>query len=985
MTQPTPVLADAGSAPMTPESIRMLRGALTRADFARRLGVTPNTVYRWELPDSATEARRPRGADLKKLRELAAESEQLARARQSPVATDVQVSRGSWAADDDLARVLPALERVLRGDSRKGHGELLALFTRGRGMSLDARALASFGIALFELLQRSDARSALLAIAQPLADAESGRLETNVTAKVFAVVALTHTEADASLFDLGRVHAYAARADAIAGNTDKEAACVAWLASMRAAFLVADRDLLERGFARLDEAAWQDLPPLLALHVDEFRMKAMLAGRTGVSCRHFEAIAERAEQLGYSLLHSRALGHMARSELDRLGAPEAVLTLARRAKQIATAHRPAPGQHDVLATRAEVEALLRMGHTSEALTAAASLDEWWHATGIAPLHAVTVRTRLLHLTGRIDELNLLAQQLEDCRITSLRPIYRAYSAYVRAVTSLYSVADTGDTIAAFERAEELALGWPFLMREILLKQVTARVVAGDPQAARLALHRAQRFVDQFHSAWVTAFLRRLEGGILAAVGSWNEGRRLIESAIATFELGGDACDAALARHALMRLASVFGEPGAAQGLEQTRAALAAMGIQQPCSLDKAVARLPAASVERHTSSESRPANGIARLLVPLQRVSLRGAAPAFVLRELLLVVQGLLPTCTVKIEELDSAGVARLILGDEPRSNQMQVLEFGDGAGRLFRLVIGGDFDDEVPQMLAILTTTASLALETATLRSFGEAGTIGVHDEELPGFIAIAPATRALRAELVRLKGSRSTVIITGESGVGKELVARAIHDLSERKGHPHVAFNCAAVPRDLFEGQLFGYRRGAFTGAVSDHPGVIRTASGGTLFLDEIGELPLDVQPKLLRLLENSEIFPLGERRPIHVDVRILAATHRDLGALVHEGRFREDLYYRLQVVPIFVPPLRERREDIAVLARHFVGQLCVSGDPPVLAPDALAALTAHQWPGNVRELRNVIERALAFSPTPAVLRAEHLRLDRLSDNSR
>src|SRR6185295_17397795 len=155
------------------------------------------------------------------------------------------------------------------------------------------------------------------------------------------------------------------------------------------------------------------------------------------------------------------------------------------------------------------------------------------------------------------------------------------------------------------------------------------------------------------------------------------------------------------------------------------------------------------------------------------------------------------------------------------------------------------------------------------------------------------------LRTELSRLVGSNATVIITGESGVGKEVVARAIHDLSDRSGKSYVAFNCATVPRDLFEGQLFGYRRGAFTGASSDQPGVIRAAAGGTLFLDEIGELPLDVQPKLLRFLENSEIFPLGGQKPIKVDVRVLAASHRDLLELVREGRFREDLYYRLQEI--------------------------------------------------------------------------------------
>jgi DNA-binding NtrC family response regulator len=224
----------------------------------------------------------------------------------------------------------------------------------------------------------------------------------------------------------------------------------------------------------------------------------------------------------------------------------------------------------------------------------------------------------------------------------------------------------------------------------------------------------------------------------------------------------------------------------------------------------------------------------------------------------------------------------------------------------------------------------------------------------------------------------SRATVIVTGESGSGKEVVARAVHDSSARRDRPYVPFNCATVPRDLFEGQLFGFRRGSFTGASTDHLGVIRAADGGTLFLDEIGELPLDVQPKLLRFLENGEVFPLGAKQAVRVDVRIIAATHRDLALLVREGRFREDLFYRLQVVPLRVPPLRERLEDVAPLARHFVRLLAPDGRVPVLSPDALAVLATHSFPGNVRELRNVIERALAFAPLPEVLHAEHLRLD-------
>src|SRR5262249_17322018 len=247
------------------------------------------------------------------------------------------------------------------------------------------------------------------------------------------------------------------------------------------------------------------------------------------------------------------------------------------------------------------------------------------------------------------------------------------------------------------------------------------------------------------------------------------------------------------------------------------------------------------------------------------------------------------------------------------------------------------------------------------------------------PGFVAASAEMRGLRSELARLARSRSTVIISGESGAGKEVGARAIHDLSERSSRPYIAFNCAAVPRQLFEGQLFGYRGGACTRAGADHPGVIRAANGGTLFLDEIAELPLDIQPKLLRFLENSEVFPLGERAPVRVDVRVLAATHRDLARLVREGAFREDLYYRLQGIPVGIPPLRERSADIPLLARHFLRDLAPRGEPPVLAPDALSALCEHAWPGNVRELKNVIERALAYFPDQAVLRAEHLRMSR------
>lgn len=228
-----------------------------------------------------------------------------------------------------------------------------------------------------------------------------------------------------------------------------------------------------------------------------------------------------------------------------------------------------------------------------------------------------------------------------------------------------------------------------------------------------------------------------------------------------------------------------------------------------------------------------------------------------------------------------------------------------------------------------------------------------------------------AIYAILEKVADTPATVLITGESGTGKELIARALHEHSSRKDKPFIRVNCGAIPRDLMEAELFGYERGAFTGAVTSKPGRFELAHGGTLFLDEIAEIPVEMQVKLLRATQEGEIDRVGGVRPIPVDVRLVTATNRDLKHEIAQGRFREDLYYRLNVVPIHLPPLRERRSDIPLLAEHFLRKQSVRLKKPAIrfTPDALAALCAYGWPGNIRELENVVERTVLLTDGDAI----------------
>ncbi len=246
-----------------------------------------------------------------------------------------------------------------------------------------------------------------------------------------------------------------------------------------------------------------------------------------------------------------------------------------------------------------------------------------------------------------------------------------------------------------------------------------------------------------------------------------------------------------------------------------------------------------------------------------------------------------------------------------------------------------------------------------------------------MPGFIHSSPAMTALVEEVYKIRSSDVTVLVTGESGTGKELVSRAIHTISSRKDKVFVPFNCTAVPKELAEGHLFGYRKGAFTGAVTDSPGIIRAADGGTLFLDEVGDLPIDVQPKLLRFLQEGEVQPIGEKRPVKVDVRVIAATNMPLEEKVANGSFREDLYYRLNVIRLRVPPLRERRSEIPPMINYYINHYAskFGRHDITITPQTIDLLMVCDWQGNVRQLCNEIQRVVARAEDGETITPEHL----------
>jgi two-component system, NtrC family, response regulator AtoC len=324
----------------------------------------------------------------------------------------------------------------------------------------------------------------------------------------------------------------------------------------------------------------------------------------------------------------------------------------------------------------------------------------------------------------------------------------------------------------------------------------------------------------------------------------------------------------------------------------------------------------------------------------------------------------------LKMPILDGMGLLRRLSVDFPDVPVVMITAHGSVENAVGAVKLGAfdyvekPFDQEqIRQIVAKALRTHMLSRRDARPEEAASRGRFRLVGE--------STAIQQVYQVVEKVADTPSTVLITGESGTGKELVARALHDNSSRTGGPFIKINCAAIPKTLMESELFGYEKGAFTGAVGSKPGRFELAHGGSLFLDEIGEIPVEMQVKLLRVLQESEFERVGGIKTIKVDVRLITATNRDLAAEITTGGFRDDLYYRLNVVPIHLPPLRERREDIPLLVNHFITRFNERLKKQVngIEPDAIERLVLHHWPGNIRELENVIERTILFCESSTI----------------
>jgi hydrogenase-4 transcriptional activator len=521
---------------------------------------------------------------------------------------------------------------------------------------------------------------------------------------------------------------------------------------------------------------------------------------------------------------------------------------------------------------------------------------------------------------------------------------------------------------------------------------------GGLDQAREYLELAQGRLKEETYLPASGLIQRLTGQLEAASGRYAEARQHIAQSISVFTTTDIPYDLARSYYEMgLLLKKSRDVKGSESNLRHALAILEKLGAEPDLELARRAINSIGQGEEESQSAKVSTPNDV----LLMQRLIEASGSRELLEQELAAVVYENYPVEDVILCSIDDVGTIEVLSSQGINRRQAETLisgwdlSSGETVGRIGdRLIIklGETLRPRIVltvharegldvSRLQPLIKQAELGLETCSLRAAAR-GAASRNVEQriqtiMPGFVVGSAAMFDVIDRIYKIRTSDVTVLITGESGTGKELVARHIHSQSARGRAIFLPFNCTATPKEIIDSQLFGHRRGAFTGATTNYPGIIKAADGGTLFLDEIGDLSIEVQPKLMRFLQEGEIQPLGETKPGRVDVRILAATNADLERAVEEGRFREDLFHRLNIIRIHVPPLRDRREEIPVLAGHFLESCCSrSGKQGIaLTQQAVDALINYDWPGNVRQLRNELERVVVYATEGARVTAADL----------
>lgn len=533
----------------------------------------------------------------------------------------------------------------------------------------------------------------------------------------------------------------------------------------------------------------------------------------------------------------------------------------------------------------------------------------------------------------------------------------------------------------------------------------AHLASGQEEEAK-QLHVAVRSeVERMALTPLLAHCKEVSGHLASLAQNETEAIKYFNRAVTLWEMLEDRYRLAVANFHLGQACNRAGETKQARiALEIAQQLFQALGTQPMLT------RTVTALQQVPTNAIVKPAqqNLSATIVSALTRLHETGGVRALLLRELLHILhedfavapviifhfpagQKPLPLAYLGCDERQAHALARLVTSDERPGSKRRLHDLLVTPQEQLTLYIGKHHEELTDPLLALLIRETQAGLERdrwlsrtahASLTNAPQSPPLA-----LPGLVYRSDTMRKIVEQIYNLRTSDIPILLTGETGTGKDLIARAIHTLSSRSAHPFIPFNCAATPRELVESQLFGHRHGAFTGARTDFPGLIGAAEKGTLFLDEVGELPREAQPKLLRFLQDGELQRLGESKPRRANVRVIAATNRDLQAMVESGEFRNDLYFRLNVVQFHLPPLRERREDILLLAEHFLHRYAnLAGKPTLtLTADVSEFLHRYHWPGNARELENELQRLVALTPadrqmtpealSPAIAQPPHL----------